>query len=429
MLFNCFSASANTADEQVGTLLNQSKWFELKEKLPKIENSMEYDFLKLISKSLLGYYFNRPEEVRSNINTLLSKYQNEIGEANSLNMVLLLAKLEGEQGNYNTATEIAKSLLAQSANMDASTISSISSIYNHYSDFYGTQAPNIEMDSSKDAIIPIEITKVTLPKEIEPKGWRGHQILVPVTIKGKSYKFIFDTGASTSAMSEEIATETGVIIKKDSFGINSFHKNTKYGKMGILDEMQIGDIKFRNSLICILPENKMDSVMKIDAILGMDFIRQFKEIQILPKDKIIRIPANTSHIPKEGSNMLNDDNSLIIRTYINDIATDWLFDTGCTTAGLNNIYYNENKSRIDSIGTKVKQTGGGFNTVETKEIIKIPEQSIRIGNKTLILSDLGVETEQSYFTKDNTKGILGMDIITNYDCITINLKDMFISIK
>ena len=63
MLFNCFATSANTADEQVGTLLNQSKWFELKEKLPKIENSMEYDFLKLMSKSLLGYYFNRPEEV------------------------------------------------------------------------------------------------------------------------------------------------------------------------------------------------------------------------------------------------------------------------------------------------------------------------------------------------------------------------------
>ena len=160
MLFNCFATSANTADEQVGTLLNQSKWFELKEKLPKIENSMEYDFLKLMSKSLLGYYFNRPEEVRSNIIALLSKHQNEIGEANSLNMVLLLAKLEGEQGNYNAATEITESLLAQSANMDSSTIKGITAIYNHYYDFRNTPAPSIEMDSSKDAIIPMEITKV-----------------------------------------------------------------------------------------------------------------------------------------------------------------------------------------------------------------------------------------------------------------------------
>ena len=92
MLLKCFSSSASTADEQVGTLLNQSKWFELKKEFPKIESSMEYDFLKLMSKSLLGYYFNRPEDVRNNINALLSKHQNEIGVANSLNMVLLLAK-------------------------------------------------------------------------------------------------------------------------------------------------------------------------------------------------------------------------------------------------------------------------------------------------------------------------------------------------
>ena len=101
MLLKCFSSSASTADEQVGTLLNQSKWFELKKEFPKIESSMEYDFLKLMSKSLLGYYFNRPEDVRNNINALLSKHQNEIGVANSLNMVLLLAKCEGEQGKYN----------------------------------------------------------------------------------------------------------------------------------------------------------------------------------------------------------------------------------------------------------------------------------------------------------------------------------------
>lgn len=429
MLLKCFSSSASTADEQAGTLFNQSKWFELKKEFPKIESSMEYDFLKLMSKSLLGYYFNRPEDVRNNINALLSKHQNEIGVANSLNMVLLLAKCEGEQGNYNTATDITKSLLAQSANMDSSTINGITAIYNHYNDFRNTPAPSIEMDSSKDAIIPMEITKVTLPIEIEPKGWRGHQILVPVTIKNKSYKFIFDTGASTSAMSEKLAKETGVIIKNDSILINSFHKNAKFGKMGILEEMQIGDIKFRNSIMCILPENKMNSVMKIDAILGMDFIRLIKEIQILPKDKIIRIPTKTTPIPKEGSNMLIDDNSLIVRTYINDIATDLLFDTGCATAGLNYVYYNENKSRIDSIGIKVKQTGGGFNTIETNEVIKIPKQALKIGNKTLDLYDLGVETEKSYFIKENTKGIIGMDIIANYDCVTINLKDMFISIN
>lgn len=57
--------------------------------------------------------------------------------------------------------------------------------------------------------------------------------------------------------------------------INQESEGAAWGKMGTLDSMQIGDITFRNSLIAVAPPNKLDSIMMVDAVLGMDFICMF----------------------------------------------------------------------------------------------------------------------------------------------------------
>ena len=78
-----------------------------------------------------------------------------------------------------------------------------------------TPAPKVDKPAT-DISIPITIEKVKLPDSIDPKGWRGTHILIPVTIHGNKYRFIFDTGAGTSYMSEQFARKVGVRIVNDS---------------------------------------------------------------------------------------------------------------------------------------------------------------------------------------------------------------------
>ena len=127
---------------------------------------------------------------------------------------------------------------------------SLEGICYFYDQLKNIPAPGITCPQ-EDIIIPVDIEKVKLPTSIEPKGWRGTTILIPVTINGKTYQFIFDTGAGTSYMSQRMAKETGVRILSDSLEINSNLPGAMTGNFGTLENMQIGSITFHNSLITI----------------------------------------------------------------------------------------------------------------------------------------------------------------------------------
>ena len=55
-------AFSQSADERIGAFLNQADWFGLEKNYPILKDSMQADFLKLMSEALIGYYFNRPDE-------------------------------------------------------------------------------------------------------------------------------------------------------------------------------------------------------------------------------------------------------------------------------------------------------------------------------------------------------------------------------
>ena len=82
-------AFSQSADERIGAFLNQADWFGLEKNYPILKDSMQADFLKLMSEALIGYYFNRPDEALQNIHKLLVNHQAEIGGQNALNMAIL----------------------------------------------------------------------------------------------------------------------------------------------------------------------------------------------------------------------------------------------------------------------------------------------------------------------------------------------------
>lgn len=91
-------AFSQSADERIGTFLNQADWFGLEKNYPILKDSMQADFLKLMSEALIGYYFNRPDEALQSIHKLLVNHQAEIGGQNALNMAILAGQLRVSKG-------------------------------------------------------------------------------------------------------------------------------------------------------------------------------------------------------------------------------------------------------------------------------------------------------------------------------------------
>ena len=212
---------SQSADERIGILINQSDWFGLEENYPILKDSMQVDFLKLMSEIMIDYNFNRPDKAISGIRKLLTNHQNEIGGSNVLGMTILACQIDGLRGNYASAAQNAQSIIDQlkAQNAEKEAYEGLEQVFSFYSKLSSIPAPSITRPDC-DVSVPIEIEKVKLPTSVEPKGWRGTTILIPVIINGKTYRFIFDTGAGTSFMSERFAKEVGVRILNDSLTIN-----------------------------------------------------------------------------------------------------------------------------------------------------------------------------------------------------------------
>lgn len=106
-------AFSQSADERIGAFLNQADWFGLEKNYPILKDSMQADFLKLMSEALIGYYFNRPDEALQSIHKLLVNHQAEIGGQNALNMAILACQIDGLKGNYATAAQNSRSIMEQ----------------------------------------------------------------------------------------------------------------------------------------------------------------------------------------------------------------------------------------------------------------------------------------------------------------------------
>ena len=74
-LFLSFPIYSQQADERIGNLINQSDWSGLEATYPTLKDSMQVDFLKLLSEVMIGNYFNHPKEALAGIEHLLTNHQ------------------------------------------------------------------------------------------------------------------------------------------------------------------------------------------------------------------------------------------------------------------------------------------------------------------------------------------------------------------
>ena len=173
------------------------------------------------------------------------------------------------------------------------------------------------------------INRNVFEKDI-PFQFINGEIIITVIIKGKTYHFIFDTGAST-IISKDIADdlsleEVGEVNLSD--GKTDFRKQKVYN----IDEIKLGVVGFKNSQCISMNTSDLSKqlCMHIDGIIGANFMRNcFWKIDF--QNNTITMYNSTPDIPQsaialdfhEGPN-----GSPYINMQCGDSLQDIEFDTG-----------------------------------------------------------------------------------------------------
>lgn len=107
------TVSAQTADQHIGTLINESNWFELKRTMDETPRDSVSPLLYQMGTALTAHYFNRPDSACTAIGILLNEYQPELGPQNAVNMATLLATDLTRSNRYREASALMQSLAGQ----------------------------------------------------------------------------------------------------------------------------------------------------------------------------------------------------------------------------------------------------------------------------------------------------------------------------
>lgn len=414
------SVKAQEADWQIGDLINQSDWFRLEEEYPKVSGQLQSVAIKALSEVMIGTYFNKPVETIDLIDSLLEHHQEDLGFPNVSSLVALRSKMLGEIGQYKESADRLYDFLRQiEAFAKREDFPSHQQLADYYNTLRNEAAPVVDRPNKETEI----------PMAIEEAG-RGVLMFVPVQIHGKTYKFIFDTGAGSTFVSKMYADEIGIRVIRDSINITGAFA-TGTGKSGILDSMMIGDIAFKNAIITIAdPNPAVDTVYQVDAVLGTDFMRLVGEVNIFPQEKKICFPVNRHSLPETGRNMWMYDGGLRLKVFSGEERLRFVFDTGNVRADMFYPYYQKHKEWVDKEGVNETITGGGFGGVRSLEVLRLSSIPMRIGSTSFEMKDIQVEyeppTEKSF--QNGEDGSLGMDFINLFQRVIINFDDMFLEL-
>ncbi|WP_165041664.1 retropepsin-like aspartic protease [Dysgonomonas sp. ZJ709] len=424
LFFSSIVLHAQSPDEKIAACLNNSDFFTLDEQYTLLKDSIQSPVLKTFSESLLNAVFNRPQKAFASIDSLIQYHQQEIGFDNVQTMLSWKNQLLSGQGEYIRADDELSNFIASiEPYIDSATLNNYRQLDRINKAMRNIpKSELIRLDS--DCIIDIELE----PFEYEGTPM-GTTLFVPVAINGENERFIFDTGCPGGAfISEDFANRHHVKIIYDSLQISG--TGTRLGKMGLIDSISIGNMTYKNLTAIIAPAvSAVDSIYKVDAVLGLGIMTAAGEVRILPKEKKIIFPLEQTPLPESGRNILFLSNQVLLKTYSNTERMIMQFDTGNIESDLHYTYYQKHKDEVERTGHKESKISGGFGGVKTIDIYKLPSISLHVGNKDFRLNNIRVNIDPVFIKQGKEDGSLGMSFVTLFDKVTINFDKMFVEVE
>ncbi len=419
--------SAQNADKRINELLGSGDWFALNREYSEIKDSVQSDALKSMTETMLAAYFNRPEELGGNLTALIDKHSEEIGLQNVCNMLTLGAIAEGSNGRYALAADMIKSVIDRIITAGGSIEGTgLDGTYEYFNAVRDLPAPSISM-RRKSVKVPFSIKDIPASEaasvEMRQKmAGKSNVMWLTVSINGKKYEFILDTGASYSALSKSFAEEIGAEYVHDTIDLHGAnHSGGTRTQRALIKNMTIGGMEVNNILAYVLNDNQLDTLIRTDAILGMDFLKLARNISIDFKRSVVIF----GHVERKSNGLIPNlyiepNNTLCLLANINSETHSLKLDTGCTMTDLSYTWYCAHKDSTSDL-EESNVLLGTYGSTEKKGLLSMPEVTFEVNGKKALIHTVMIHTSPD---GNQHSGTVGLELLRKFSNVNINLRDM-----
>lgn len=364
--------------------------------------------------AILYHRFNEIQESARSIEILLEVHINDIND--SLKLELYETQLHNRVYvcNYKEAARITGIILDGFTGFLDST------------EAWETANANAIWKSASD--LPVQTVEFLGDSKIKISRDMAGLQNIPVSINGNNEKFIFDTGANFSVVSEAYAKKLGLIFLDGEFKVGAVTGGKVNSKLAYAPELIIAKMKFRNVLFLVLPDESLSfagGLYVINGIIGFPVIKQMAELHFsdgnlfIPKNKGVR---NFRNLAFEGFL------PVINVIYRND-SLAFTFDTGAKTTLLYKPFLEKYRQDIESKYTLTEIEVGGAGGTKKFKGYKLNSVNLNVAGSGAEIEEVSLISETMLKNSEYFYGNLGQDFMHQFTEMIINFETMFVEFK
>lgn len=422
-VLSLLSAFGQSADELIGSAINQQHWNELRILYSQRGNELSDPTLNVLSKFLINHVYNRPDSAIYYGAELLNKHAANLGSltgsviafmAYNFEKVNDLKNAQGILKQYNEAL--------QAAGQPADPV--ILAYENQYR----------ALDEKGGFSIIRPQKEVCIPISFLDSREKPGLIFVNTQIGGQTYRTIYDTGAGENIISKDIAEKLGLPIYSFE-GLVIAGVGLQATSFTIVDSLQLGDITYKNVPFQVVDfhtgNKEADTEMEkigFNCILGVQSMLPLGEIHFDFEKKMMAIPAQLSISPESAPNMFfTQSKTLGINVWDKHSGQQLygLLDTGGSISTLTAKYYYEHPTLFEGMisNDSVCLAGvGGTHTIKTIST----SWAYSVDGKHFFEEPVTVNTTTDGKGEEGFDFLFGLPSLTCHNRVTINFKDMWI---
>lgn len=239
---------------------------------------------------------------------------------------------------------------------------------------------------------------------------------IEVEVNGKQKKFILDTGAGMSVVSDKLAQECQILPLVNQKAEAGTSTSKKVGiQPAVIKDLKLGDLAIQNHPVIIIEQKDLQfkllglfTVMKIEGIIGWNAIQNlFLEIDYQNKVTTIQ-KAVKYEVPNRNFFLLGG--YPVVRLKSEDgILLNFGLDTGARESWITENLLKKINYKTANRNTKKVGSAGGWEKIESKVL---PELNLFLSEYQLTFKKIGTRPARldEFVVLD---GVLGGDIFEN----------------
>jgi len=365
---------------------------------------------------------------------ILANRENRIGESISL----LTSALPGIRASRPDRTAIALQALADDYTKSFRYVDAAKTDDDLLAHFANQMSPGDLKEVHDDAEImhilrdapPQTITwdgLVRLKTERNPLNSQN----VDLIVNGVEGRWLLDTGANLSLVSESFAHRLGLQplpgVAHTQAGLTGIENPLH---VALLPTLPIGGATLHNVVIMVLPDRNMNinlgkSSYQIDGIIGDPVFQALGTITFRHNGEFEA--AAQGRQSETGARMYMQQLNPVVLCEIEGKDLPFSFDTGAAGTGFSDRYYRRFRSESKS-WKKRKEGSSGAGGIVTRKVFVQPEVRLGIGNKTVILKNISISRSAIGTNIGELYGNLGQDVPAGFESFTLDFHAMRFSL-